>query len=365
MARHDPESRCTPVNLWPKQDQEAWVRALQPQDPFDLSIGYALRWKETTRTAIEGGYGRWLGWLERSGHLDPNVPPGSRATRERVGEYHSALRGAGLADNSIAGRLQQLCQILRAIAQDGDWSWIHRAASRIYSGAVLVRDPAKRMQPVEEVLRLGCDLMQAAEKDRFRTPCDRAKLFRDGLMIAFLSSRPLRLANLADFTLNEHLEECEGKWRARIAGEQTKGGEAIHFDWPQEFVAQLEIYLSVHRLELLKAAGAGAKRTNSLWISQRGTSMGRSAIAFQIASRTKEEFGIPINPHTFRHIVATAIASANPENARAIAEVLGHGSMRSSEKHYNRAKTLAATSSYQMSVATFRRLARLRKRSGS
>lgn len=53
------------------------------------------------------------------------------------------------------------------------------------------------MQPPEDLLQLGMDLIDAAEHDRFRTDTDRAVLFRDGLLLAFLVQRPFRRANLA------------------------------------------------------------------------------------------------------------------------------------------------------------------------
>ena len=41
--------------------------------------------------------------------------------------------------------------------------------------------------------------------------------------------------------------------------------------------------------------------------------MGRAAVYERICIATEEELGIRINPHAFRHIVATGVAIAVPE----------------------------------------------------
>jgi integrase len=342
MSRHDPLSRCTPLSEWPELDKAAWALALEPADPLEPTIGYALRWAASTRTGIINGYGRWLGWLDRSGQLDPATPPGERATPARVKAYLEMLRAAGMADNTVAGRLQQLGNALRAIASEGEWARIHQASSRIYSKATLVRDPIERMQPPEEVIALGRDLMHIAEHDRFRTACERATLYRDGLMIVFLVYRPFRLANMASLTLGRHLEQRGGQWRVFFNATDTKGGLAIDCAWPESLVEELKRYLDLHRPQLLKGARGPRRSIEALWVSKRGGAMGAAAITCQVCDRTNEQFGKPINVHAFRHIAATLIATNNPEGASDIKAILGHKSMTASDKHYNRAKTIAA-----------------------
>lgn len=356
MSRHpNPENRCTPVAEWPSLDGAAWALALEPAGPFEPASGYALRWSQPTRAAIQGSYGRWLGWLERSGLLDASTAPGQRVSRERVRDYVAMLRDAGNADNTVAGRLQQLCNALTAMEPEGDWQWIHRASSRLFASAKPVRDIVARMQPAEDVIALGFDMMRAATEDRFRTPCDRATLFRDGLIVAFLVMRPLRSANLAAITLGRHLERRGEAWRLRFEPDETKTAVVIECAWPAELDDALELYLEVHRPRLLAGAKPSRVPTQGLWVSRQGTAMTSDAIAYQIEGRTKEEFGTAINPHTFRHIAATTIATSNPAGATDIMTVLGHSNMRMSEKHYNRAQMLAAASSLQGTIGDMRK----------
>jgi len=67
-----------------------------------------------------------------------------------------------------------------------------------------------------------------------------------------------------------------------------------------------------------------------------------------------------VNPHTFRHIAATTIASVTPDNVTDIARVLGHTSLDVSEKHYTKARTVLAGRAYQETIVSLRRNARNR-----
>jgi integrase len=82
--------------------------------------------------------------------------------------------------------------------------------------------------------------------------------------------------------------------------------------------------------------------------------MTTAAIAVQITSRTEVEFGQPINPHSFRHLTASTIATDNPEGSADIQLVLGHASGRTAEKYYNLAKTIDAGRRYHATLAPTR-----------
>ena len=74
--------------------------------------------------------------------------------------------------------------------------------------------------------------------------------------------------------------------------------------------------------------------------------MGASAIEYQIRRRTEDEFGTAINPHSFRRLTATTVATFDPENVQAAAAVPGHSSLRTTQKHYNKAKMVDAGRRY-------------------
>ena len=325
---------------------------MAPVDPFDPDVGRGAAWKLSTREAMASGYGRWLHWLSGQGELAAVLSPGERVTRERMRDYLQTLKAQGLADYSVAGRVKQVGRVLQMIDPGEDWTWIVRAGDRLHAKATPSRDRLSVMRPPEEVLQLGLDLMQAAEDDRFRTACDRATLFRDGLLLAFLVQRPFRRANLTNLTLGVDLERRDG-WQMRIEDEETKTGSPIFCPWPENLIGPLERYLALHR-ETLRRGAETPIDTAALWISRQGGAMSAGAIARQVKHRTQEEFGKGINPHTFRSIAATAIATFTPSESGAILDVLGHQSLRTSERFYNRAQTLSAGEHFHDSLNALR-----------
>lgn len=354
----DPSRRCLPIAEWPEPDRAAWQVALQAPDAFNPLVGNATGWKVSTRKLVVNGYGRWLGWLQQNGALDHSVLPAERATRDHVRLYVAALKAAGLADYSVTARVAQLGDALRALAPEGDWKWIGRGAARIGSSAVPVRDVTSRMRPPEEILELGLDLMEAAESDRFRTDRERATLYRDGLVLGLLVMRPMRVQNIAGLVIGRTLERRGERWWLSFREGEMKGVEAFEAPWPDLLTPLLARYLKVHRPELLKCATRPKRNDSDLWISRRGGRMTVGAVTFQVIDRTRAEFGEGINPHTFRHIAATTIASVTPDNVTDIASVLGHTSLDVSEKHYTKARTVLAGRAYQETISSLRRNAR-------
>ncbi len=352
MTHGSSKTRCLPVSEWPEQDQNAWALALQPYDAFDATVALASGWASSTQDVMASGYGRWLNWLAQRDELDASKSPGERATRARLQAYLESLRAEGLADFSISGRIKQLGRMLQMIEPAGNWVWIVRAADRLHCAAQSKRDRREIMQPPEDILQLGLDLMDAAEHDRFRTDTDRAVLFRDGLLLAFLVQRPFRRANLAGLTLGQNLE-LRDVWQIRIEDDDTKTGAPISCDWPSGLVEALERYLAVYRETLFRGQKVRV-HTEALWISKQGRAMGDDAIYFQIKARTQLEFGKAINPHTFRDIAATFIAETSPAESTAIMDILGHGSMRTAERYYNRAGMVTAGEHFHRSLAAHR-----------
>lgn len=356
MTRHRNSNRTRLLLAeWPAADRGGWLTALQPGDPFEPEIGYARKWKPTTQKLIEEGYGYWLSWLAQTGALDLSSTAVARTTRSQVRAYLEMLQDSGLAPYTVALRLRSLGNGLSAIAPEAAWNWVLRAAERLHCRATPSRDRAAILQPAADVLTLGYDLMQAAEQDRFRTTLDRATLFRDGLIITSLAHRPLRSRNFHNLTIGKNLQRRGEGWVLEIDKAETKTGHHIEAAWPDALVAPLERYIAVHRPALLTCSRKDLPPTEMLWISMHGTPMTAAAIAFQIKSRTEGEFGTAINPHSFRHLAATTIATDDPDGVIGIQSVLGHTSDRSGQKHYNKAKTVDAGRRYLDTLAAFAR----------
>jgi integrase/recombinase XerD len=351
--------RALRPELWPALDRAIWEAALQPGDLLDADK-FAARWSAASRHCIAQGYGVWLGWLEANGRLDPTAPPEARVTREQVRAYLDALQGK--ADYTVASLLQHLGSAMQAIAPQLDWRWLQRAAGRIRGHAVLAKDKRPRLRSPEELVRLGIALMDSAA-GRARCPADRAVRYRDGLVIALLAYRPIRLKNLAAIHLDRHLLRRGQAWWLQFAATETKTRQALEMPFPADLKPWLEGYLATYR-PILAARGAarGLPASKALWLAREGSQLSASIIWLVIKQHTQAAFGVPLCPHLFRDCAATAMAVSAPEQVRMIPDLLGHRSAATADRHYNQAGSLEAGRRQVRTIKAHRRQGEVGKR---
>ena len=77
--------------------------------------------------------------------------------------------------------------------------------------------------------RLGCEIQ-----------------FRDQLLIAFLTSRPIRLKNLATLELGRHIVQVDGIFWLRLHADVTKNRKHIEATLTKGLTPYRETYLSPH-----------------------------------------------------------------------------------------------------------------------
>ena len=272
------------------------------------------------------GYGHWLGWLERSGRLEAAAAPADRATQNLVSTYIDAMQ-ARLAPLTVQGRIGQLGRALSAMAPDQDWTWLSRAADWLRAIARPVREKQERMQDAQTLVELGISLILLGKNVDNQSAFQRAVLHRDGLMIALLARRPLRLRSFAAIRIDQHLVRRDQEWWLSFEPSDDKIKRALTFPFPRTLTEALEVYLAEHRPALIKGRGnVAAKRpeTTGLWIAKGGAMMGSSAIGVQVRARTEAAFGSPINPNLFRDCVANSVGIQDPDYVRLIVPILGH-----------------------------------------
>jgi integrase len=350
-----PPNRCMPLAEWPATDQSAWNATLQPGDVLDPG-GIAAGWAAATRTIVISGYGRWLTWLAGRDLLDPRLPPASRVTRQRLRDYAEDLRST-VAPFTVAARLEQIGNAMRAMAPEADWHWIQRAADRLRARAVPARDKRARLRSPAQLLALGMQLMAAAEIAVDDLPVARAKRHRDGLLIALLALRPMRGRNLAAIACGQHLLRRGAAWWLLFPAAATKTHRALEFPVPPELAPHLERYMAAYRPVLLaRGCHQNQPSVTGLWVSAQGTQMGYAAIGYQVRQRTRAAFGVALSPHLFRDCAATEIAISAPDQVRLIMPILGHTTLKTSERYYNLAGSLEAGRRYARTIADLRRL---------
>jgi len=130
-------------------------------------------------------------------------------------------------------------------------------------------------------------------------------LYRDGLLIALLIACPMRIKNLANLIIGQHLvlDGCAYGLKAQGRGDQDR--QALRACVPNELTGYIDEWLWFHRpaLQLMAAAGASVgSAAGRLWIDRWGQPMSIKAIQRQIWLRTRQAFGKGICPHLFRDI---------------------------------------------------------------
>ena len=181
---------------------------------------------------------------------------------------------------------------------------------------------------------------------------NRARLYRDGLMIALLATRPLRLANLVQLELGRELVQRAAGWWLEIPGAATKNGELIEPPFPDELVEALETYLAVWRPRLARPERVAA--SHALWLTHQGTRISDIHAYNNIVAHTCDAFGQPVNPHLFRDAAATTIALDSPKEVRIAARLLGDRCFATTERYYNLARAVEAAASWHDTLRQLR-----------
>jgi site-specific recombinase XerC len=327
---------------WPAADRGAYERACVAGSPFDEG-GAAAQWRPATHRALTGAYARWLGYLLGVGVDLAGVLPPDRVTPERISAYIRLL-AARCAPVTVSSYLGQLHMFLRDVWPDRDWSWLCAMQARRARLAEPTRQKAARVVPQADLLRLGLDLMARAETlevaDDPALRGSQARLFRDGLMVATLALRPLRQRNFLARLIGRHLRQAPDGWSISVPASESKTHIALTMSFPELLVPALERYLEIYRPHLLAMRAprdpdrpwreAGAH----LWIAATGMPMTAGALQKLLRRHTRARFGHEVNCHLFRDCLATSLADDDPAFVRLAADLLGHRSFQTTQRHY-------------------------------
>ena len=324
----EPQRACLPLARWPAADRDGWLAATSKGD-FLLDDGPGAALKPATLDRHRSSYGRWLGFLERRAGSIRQPRPAARASREAIAAYIAELEALN-APQTVVVRMQSLSVVLRWLAPEEDWAWLRRLVVRLEARARPVRDKRARLQLADALFALGSRLTTEAESQESSTPRERAQLYRDGLMIAFLSCHPLRLGNFRRLELGRHLHRVGDRWWIELEGAETKTGQPLQLPLQARLVPLLERYLQLWRPQL--ASPDRVARSRALWLTEQGRAISDTHAHLRITRHTAHAFGRPVNPHLFRDALATTIALARPDKIGIVTPLLGHRSLATAQR---------------------------------
>ena len=333
---------------WPERDQVAWGALFACGGLFE-DRGGGAHWTAATQRMLLKVYGRWLSFLARSDSLDPRRAPEERVTVAHVRAFHEELC-ARVSPVSVAMTIDGLLRVMRPMAPDTDWQWLERVSSRCKMQAgdfdLKPRPGVSSRTVLVEALRLMADLAESTRGSRR----SRAWEFRDALMLGLVASRPLRLRTFAGIRIGRHLRQEGDGFVLRFKPEDMKDRKSHDYLLPDALIGPMKLYLADHRPLLL-----GTNETDFLWVSRLGGRLLYEGVSAQIYRLTERLLGLGYRPHAFRHIAATSIAEEDPTHVNIIASVLGHSTLVTAERHYNRASMVSAVNRWQAVVKDTRR----------
>ncbi|MGR3715312.1 MAG: tyrosine-type recombinase/integrase [Thermohalobaculum sp.] len=357
---HRERHPALPFADWPLPDRLAW-EASRNDDPF-VTAHLGTTWRPASVTSAIRAYGRWLGWLQRQNVDLIAEAPDARFTVPRLRAYAGFL-GETCAPMTVASYIGVLCMVTAAIFPQTDWAWLRRVQCNLRRQSKPARDKAAEMVSADALHRLGVDLMEAAmdrlaapegdATDAARKACKRvARDFRDGLIIAFLAHRPLRVSNLLQIEIGHHLRVDHGIVRITFSADETKGHRRLDTTWPEGLRSHLETYLAQVRPILMAANIPGRPFTAvqpavaRLWVGQGGTPLTAGGLQKIMRRHSRRRFGKAIPAQRARDIGASFLANTTPHAVRAAADVLGHSSLRITERNYIQADPAVADETY-------------------
>ncbi|WP_191085457.1 hypothetical protein [Roseococcus microcysteis] len=184
------------------------------------------------------------------GLLDTNASPGARVTTERLAAYFDLLVELENRPYTILGRFQDLARALALLEPGTCFRHVTHPGGRPLREMLDLRSRDQEIHPPADLLLWGIELMEGALS---RSPRRRQVQMRDGLLIAILAFRGLRLGSVVSVTLDGSVrrDEPEGAWRLDIQGEDVKNSRYILAILPRLLGPWIDRYVEVERRELL------------------------------------------------------------------------------------------------------------------
>ena len=329
---------------WPEPDRVLWETALtgsklRRRRKMPGRRQPAFGWSAATRGSVEYAYGVYLHWYCAQGFDSLENAPIERVDADRI-ERFLAFYGPGRAPATIATTLRGIAYMLRATSPPDGLPWLTQWAHHLANTAQPSRPKLQRIAELAELHGMAFDLMTEASDGIQRGAANACVDFRDGLMVAMLAARPMRLRNFLALRLQDTFLINGDAARISFRATHTKTGRPIDWGLPEALLPVITHYLAEVR-PILRRAVADPDE-GWLWLSRRGRPLGATAASTRIATQTLQRLNRRVSPQLFRDCVATDIAVLDPEHVGITMPILGHARLSTSQKYYNQARSLTA-----------------------
>jgi len=323
-----------PVERWPVAEGAAWQEACRPSVRLKRG-GAASHFRPVVQHDLSRRNGYFLDYLSRSGRLDVSAAAGAQVTPNNVEDYVTELK-TRVSSVTVYGSIQKLRRFVQLIAPGRDIGWLI-AVERKLATEKQPRPKWDRVVYTDVLVDAGLTLMAETEIAK-RPKLTRARMFRNGLMMALLAYCPIRLKNFAALEIGRSFVNVDGTWWIVLTAADTKEKRPDERPVPKELTSWIERYLETHRPLL----GRGNTKSNALWIAINGKSMNYASIAELISETTRMTTGVGVSPHLFRTAAVTTLATRAGDKPHAGSALLHHRPGPVTQENYNRASCVSA-----------------------
>lgn len=340
------------VEEWPQQDALRWLKAREPRAKL-FAERSAADWRLTTATKAEEGYGMYLHWLADRGFLDHAVTMEQRVTHEAIQQFASEY-AEGRAPLTVAGTVRDIALVLRACSPPHGVKWLTDLSWRAMNASKPIRPKLPHIASPGALYGLGKMLMTEGRWHGDGKSWSGARMYRDGLMIACLAVRPLRLGEHMALRLGHTLTREGERWHIAVPPSSTKTNRWRRDSFPAFLTPAMDYYVEQVRSVLPREKAD--LDDGWFWLGTDGR-LNPSTVSSTISRLTLKRLGKAVSPHRFRDSAATAIALEMPKHIGITKSVLGHASLQTSQDHYNQAHSFSASAELAEVVEELRRSA--------
>ena len=172
------------------------------------------------------------------------------------------------------------------------------------------------------------------------------------LAIALLSNVPLRAENLSGLRLDRHFVRsrpgANGVVHLVIPAHEMKTDETYEAELSQSLKSLLDEYIAKSHPLL------SSRPSPWLFANEEGKRRNTGGFARQIAALIKDETGLTVNVHLFRHLSVKLWLQENPEDIETPRRVLGHRSVNTTVRAYSEMRSVDAIRRYDQLITRLR-----------
>lgn len=326
-----------PISEWPAADRAAWLSACRPAARLSRG-GAASRMSPDIQQMNARAYGHFLASCRREGSFDADAPAAAMVTPDRIATFLTELSHR-VGSVTRYNYVQRTLRVASILSPNRDFGWLRDLVADLKDSA-RPRPKAHRIVESDRLLSLGLALVKRGEEAIDKTQLARARLVRDGLMIAILSVCPIRLKNFAALHLGKQIQRIDGVWWIMLSATETKSRRPDERPLPSFLTEPIDHWIALWSQRFPDPGDA-------FWPSSSGGPMGYTFVSTTISSITQRELGVRISPHLFRDCAVYTVASNAGDQMGMASALLQHTDPRVTQEHYNKGAMHRAVGEFQ------------------